>query len=226
MGTAGVAPDRHDGREAARRLLADDVDVTVGDDVRGVLASVGAGDLDAAVVPFEDSEDGTCVPTVDTMVFDVADLVVTAEVDLDRDGRTTRWVRVARAADTGPVGADGPVQSLFFAVPHLNRPGVLAEMVAAFSSRGINVGRFEPRPLQAGLGMYGFLLEVDGHPGQPWVAEALADLLAATSAVVHLGTLATGERAWSTVSGRGPAGRRLRDRGDLAVLVSAWTSPS
>lgn len=219
-----MAPDRPDAREAAARLLGPDVEVTVRGDVRDLLAAVAAGDVQVAVVPFEDSHDGTHVPTIDPLVFDVADLVVAAEVDLTHGERTTRWVRIVRLDDAPVPSSDRPVQTLLFAVPHLNRPGVLAEMLAAFSSRGINVGRFEPRPLHAGLGMYGFLLEVDGHPGQPWVAEALADLLAATSTLVHLGSLATGDRAWSAVSGRQPAGRALRDRDDLAALVTRWES--
>lgn len=225
MTTACLAPATADARDAADQLLGAEaaVGATAFATAREALEHVAAGDASAAVVAFEDSHDGTDVATLDALVFDVADLVVTAEVDVVRDGRTTRWVVVRPTSDAPRPPDDVPVQTLFFVVPHLNRPGVLTEMLAAFSSRGINVGRFDPRPLHGSLGMYGFLLEVDGQPGQPWFAEAVADLLAATSTVTHLGTLATGERAWSAVSGRMPAGPAMQDRDDLARLVTRWT---
>lgn len=220
-----MAPATDDARDAVSRLLGSEAaaGATALPTAREALRRVAAGDAAAAVVAFDDSHDGTDVATLDALVFEVQDLVVTAEADVVRDGRTTRWVVVQRVADAVRPPDDVPVQTLFFAVPQLNRPGVLTEMLAAFSSRGINVGRFEPRPLHGSLGMYGFLLEIDGHPGQAWFAEAVADLLAATSVVTHLGTLATGERAWSTVSGRMPTGAALRDRDDLAALVTRWT---
>jgi len=223
--TACMAPATDDARDAASRLLgaAAAAAATPVPTAREALRRVAAGDATAAVVAFEDSHDGTDVATLDALVFDVADLVVTAETDVVHDGRTTRWVVVRPVDDASRPPDDVPVQTLFFVVPQLNRPGVLTEMLAAFSSRGINVGRFEPRPLHGSLGMYGFLLEVDGHPGQPWFAAAVADLLAATSALTHLGTLATGERVWSAVSGRMPAGPTLQDRDDLAALVVRWT---
>lgn len=224
MTTACLAPATDDARDAVERLLGADAaaGATSLATAREALQRVASGEAAAAVVAFDDSHAGTDVATLDALVFDVADLVVTAETDVVHDGRTTRWVVVRPVADAPRPPDDVPVQTLFFVVPHLNRPGVLTEMLAAFSSRGINVGRFEPRPLHGSLGMYGFLLEVDGHPGQPWFAEAVADLLAATSVVTHLGTLATGERAWSAVSGRMPAGPTLMDRDDLAALVARW----
>lgn len=191
------------------------------------LRTVADGVHARAVVPFEDSRDGTVAATLDPLVFDLAGLAVVAEVDRVDDAdvpRTVRWVVVMPAVDAPRPTADVRVQTLLFAVPHLNRPGALTEMLAAFSSRGLNVGRFEPRPLHAALGMYGFLLEVEGHPGDPWFAEALADLLAATSTLTHLGSFPAGERAWSAVTGRTPAGPGLRDRDDLASLVDRWTA--
>ncbi len=223
------APDTDDGAAAATALLgvaaAGDAVALPGPDV--ALHAVADGTHERAVLAFEDSHDGTDAATLDTLVFGVAGLAVTAEVDLQRglgDGevRTTRWVEVRRGDRAPDPPTDVRLQTLLFAVPHLNRPGALSEILAAFSSRGINVGRFEPRPLHAALGMYGFLLEVEGTPGDPWLAEALADLLAATSTVTHLGTFPAGERTWSTVSGRSPAGHGLRDRDDLAALVAAW----
>lgn len=227
MTTACIAPPTDAARSAAAALLGVDVagQAALMPDPGAALAAVGDGTCDVAVVPWEDSHEGSATVTVDALVFAVPDLVVCAETDLVRGDRTTRWVAV-RGIDAAPrPSVDTRVQTLVFAVPHLNRPGALTEILAAFSSRGINVARFEPRPLHAGLGMYGFLLEVEGHPGEPWLADALADLLSAAAAVRHLGTWEAGGRGWSPVTGREPAGTILRERADLDDLFMAWTGP-
>lgn len=181
-----------------------------------VLAAVDAGTVGLGVVPLEDSHDGLRAETVDGLAFDTVDVVVVAEVDLVRDGVTTRWVAVATEPATG---VDDP-QTLLFVVPRLNRPGTLLEMLAAFSSRGLNLTRFATRPLHGALGMYGFLLEVEGSPVDEWVADALADVLGASSHLKFLGTFAAGERWWSEVTGLQPAGSDLRTLDDLDALAA------
>ena len=187
--------------------------------IAGVLAAVDAGAVDLGIVPLEDSHDGLCAETVDGLAFETAEVVVVGEVDLTRGGVTTRWVAVAT---TPAIDVDDP-QTLLFAVPRLNRPGTLLEMLAAFSSRGLNLTRFATRPLHGALGMYGFLLEVEGSPVDEWVADALADVLAAASHVKFLGTFAAGERSWSEVTGLQPAGPALRTMADLDVLAARLT---
>ncbi|MBY5162354.1 hypothetical protein [Salsipaludibacter albus] len=225
MTTACVAPPSDAARSAAALVLGEGVarGAALMPDADTALRAVAAGTCEVAVVPWEDSHAGTATDTVDALVFTPGDLVVCAEVDRVEDGRTTRWVAVRAADDAARPAVGDRVQTLLFAVPHLNRPGSLTEMLAAFSSRGINVTRFEPRPLHAALGMYGFLLEVEGHPADPWLADALADLLTASSVVTHLGTWEAGTRAWSAVTGRAPEGPVVRDRADVVALGERWS---
>lgn len=208
-------PAREPLGERARVALCGDRDELALESVAAVLAAVDDGRAHAGVVPLEDSVAGLRADTVDALVFDSEHLLVTGEVDLDDDGVTTRWVSVGRE----PVVTPADPQTLLFVVPALNRPGTLLEVLAAFSSRGLNLTRVGTRPLHGALGMYGFLLEVEGSPLDAWVADALADLLAAASHVKFLGTFGAGERTWSAVTGQRPAGDDLQTVEDLDALV-------
>lgn len=188
------------------------------DDVAARTAGPGANRV-LGVVPLEDSHVGLCAATVDGLAFDTESVVVVDEVDIvgdDAHEPTTRWVAVA----TTPVSDPTDPQTLLFAIPQLNRPGTLLEMLAAFSSRGLNLTRLGTRPLHGDIGMYGFLMEVEGSPVDAWVADALADVMGASSHLKFLGTFPAGERMWSQVTGRLPAGRNLRTLEDLDTLVS------
>jgi len=208
-----------DGARAAARLgarVATVVRHRPATDVATVLAAVDSGQVDLGVVPLEDSHDGLSVATVDGLAFDTSDVVVVDECDLDHGDATTRWITVG----TQPARDVADPQTLLFVIPQLNRPGTLLEMLAAFSSRGLNLTRFGTRPLHGAIGMYGFLLEVEGSPLDVWLADALADVLSASSHLKYLGTFPAGERTWSQVSGRLPAGVDLRTLEDLDALAA------
>lgn len=198
------------GRVAAAQLYPDA-------DLREAAAPVAAmrlaeaGEVAVAVVPFEDTRAGVATEVVDHLVFGAADLVVVGEtdvvVDSGSDGPET--VRRFLAVSTEPASDVSRPQTLLFVVPGFNRPGTLSELLAAFSSRGINLTTLQSRPLGAALGMYGFLIEFEGSPADRLVRGALADMLAATQAAKYLGTFDEGERRWGQVRGRDLAGRPL-----------------
>lgn len=216
-------PDGPVGLEAARLLAPPDVLPEPRPTVAEVLAAVDAAAVDhdtLGVVPLESSHTGPDPDTVDGLVFATRDVVVVAETDLvtvETGGGevTMRWVTVGTRP---PMHVVDP-QTLLFVIPQLNRPGTLLELLAAFSSRGCNLTRFATRPLRGGLGMYGFLLEVEGSPADAWMQDALADVLGASSHLKFLGTFAAGQRAWSPVTGVTPAGRDLRTLSDLSDLA-------
>lgn len=214
--------DADDGlaRRAAERLFPG-VELAAAPSARGLLDAVEAGDLDAGVVPYEDSVAGSHAEVVDHLLFRSERLLVQAEADLTVPDTsppvTRRYVRVG----TEPVAVGTAAQTLVFVVPGFNRPGTLLELLAAFSSRGINLAKIESRPLAGHLGMYGFLLEFEGAPGEPHVREALGDVLHASSAVKYLGTFSAAEREWGEVTGRDIPGPLLRTVADLDRLVTA-----
>lgn len=54
-----------------------------------------------------------------------------------------------------------------------DRPGLLRDLLAEFADRGINLTRIESRPARQGLGEYLFLIDLEGHPEDLPVREAL-----------------------------------------------------
>lgn len=88
----------------------------------------------------------------------------------DSDLNKTRFVVLAKES-APPTGADKT--SLAFAVAH-DRPGTLVSVLHEFADRGINLTKIESRPSGGELGVYTFLIDVEGHRGDPLVAQALA----------------------------------------------------
>lgn len=88
------------------------------------------------------------------------------------DSRTnkTRFVAVGRES-APPSGRDKT--SLAFAVAH-DRPGTLVSVLHEFADRSISLTKIESRPSGAELGIYIFLIDIEGHSEDPQVAQALA----------------------------------------------------
>jgi prephenate dehydratase len=82
----------------------------------------------------------------------------------------TRFVAVARQG-AAPTGRDKT--SLAFAVAH-DRPGTLVSVLHEFADRQINLTKIESRPSGEDLGVYVFLIDVEGHRDDPLIAQALA----------------------------------------------------
>lgn len=82
----------------------------------------------------------------------------------------TRFVVLGRE---GAVATGRDKTSVAFAVAH-DRPGTLVSVLHEFSDRGINLTKVESRPSGEELGIYIFLIDLDGHRDDPLVAQALA----------------------------------------------------
>lgn len=95
----------------------------------------------------------------------------------DRSGNVTRFVIVAQR-DAAPTGRDKT--SLAFKTAH-DRPGTLVEVLAELASRGVNLTKIESRPSRDALGIYVFLLDLEGHREDPPVAEAIERVREKTS---------------------------------------------
>ncbi len=87
----------------------------------------------------------------------------------DAPNNKTRFVVVA-PTDAAPTGHDKT--SIAFTVAH-DRPGTLIEVLQVFSDRSINLTKIESRPSREELGIYIFLVDLEGHRSDPPVAEAL-----------------------------------------------------
>ncbi len=57
-----------------------------------------------------------------------------------------------------------------------NRPGAMHDMLVPLKTHGVSMTRLESRPARTGQWEYYFYIDLDGHPSQPHVAAALAEL--------------------------------------------------
>jgi chorismate mutase/prephenate dehydratase len=64
--------------------------------------------------------------------------------------------------------------SLVVSVP--NRPGAMHDLLVPLKKHGVSMTRLESRPARTGQWDYYFYIDLDGHPSQPNVADALAEL--------------------------------------------------
>lgn len=87
----------------------------------------------------------------------------------DNAHNKTRFV-VLSPSDAAPTSHDKT--SIAFTVAH-DRPGTLVDVLHEFSDRGINLTKIESRPSREELGIYVFLVDLEGHRTEPVVAEAL-----------------------------------------------------
>ena len=88
----------------------------------------------------------------------------------DGDLNKTRFVVLAKES-AAHSGADKT--SIAFAVAH-DRPGTLVSVLHEFADRSINLTKIESRPSGGELGVYIFLVDVEGHRDDLLVAQALA----------------------------------------------------
>ncbi len=76
--------------------------------------------------------------------------------------------------------------SLIVSVP--NRPGAVHDLLVPLKQHGVSMTRFESRPARSGQWEYYFYLDIQGHPSQPHVGQALKDLQGLCAFYKVLGT--------------------------------------
>ncbi|MFM9916208.1 MAG: prephenate dehydratase [Rhizobacter sp.] len=69
-----------------------------------------------------------------------------------------------------------------------NRPGAVYDMLMPLKTHGVSMSRFESRPARSGQWEYYFYIDVQGHPSQPEVAQALKELRGVCAFFKLLGT--------------------------------------
>jgi len=73
-----------------------------------------------------------------------------------------------------PAATGNDCTSLVVAVP--NRAGSLYDLLAPLKKHGVSMSRLESRPVKSGQWEYYFYIDITGHPADPPVARALAEL--------------------------------------------------
>jgi prephenate dehydratase len=104
----------------------------------------------------------------------------------DREGAITRFVVVRRPGPPPPrTGSDRTSLAVFLVDDH---PGALAEILAEFAVRGVNLTRVESRPTGDALGRYYFSIDCEGHVDDARVGEAMMGLRRVCGDVRFLGS--------------------------------------
>ena len=91
---------------------------------------------------------------------------------IEDDPRNRTRFLVLGSQDSGPSGSD---RTSLVMTTH-NRPGSLHELIASFSTHGVNMTRLESRPARTGQWEYYFYVDIEGHQQDPKPAKALAEL--------------------------------------------------
>lgn len=130
----------------------------------------------------------------------VAPLGIESELDIevlagpigDNPNAVTRFVLVSSSlAIPERTGADKT--SVIVELP-AEAPGSLVEMLEQFSTRGVNLGLLESRPIGDSMGRYRFVIDLDGHIHDERVADALLGLKRFSPNVQFLGSYPRADR--------------------------------
>src|SRR5207245_792462 len=91
---------------------------------------------------------------------------------IEDDAKNRTRFLVLGSHDAGPSGRD---RTSLVMTTH-NKPGSLHDLIASFSTYGVNMTRLESRPARTGQWEYYFYVDIEGHQEDPKVAQALAEL--------------------------------------------------
>ena len=103
----------------------------------------------------------------------------------DEDHNTTRFVVLSRDLVEAPPGNGPVVTSFIFNVRNL--PAALYKALGGFATNGVNMTKLESYMVGGHFTATQFLAEVDGHPDDPGVRNALEELAFFTTEVKVLG---------------------------------------
>lgn len=115
-------------------------------------------------------------------------LHITAPAIQDDPNNRTRFVIVTHP-DRHPAPRASGHDCTSLVVSVTNRPGAVHDMLVPLKQHGVSMSRFESRPARtADQWAYYFYIDLQGHPDQPEVAQALRDLRGVCDYYKLLGT--------------------------------------
>ena len=98
-----------------------------------------------------------------------------AEAIQDDPNNRTRFVIVA-LPQQHPVPKASGHDCTSLVVSVTNKPGAVHDLLVPLKQHGVSMSRFESRPARSGQWEYYFYIDIEGHPDEPRVATALAEL--------------------------------------------------
>ncbi len=157
---------------------------------RGVIRELGltpvvAGDTAGAAREVAESGDLTMAAISPPLAADIYGLEVLREEVEDEDHNTTRFVVLSRDLVEAAPGNGPVVTSFIFNVRNL--PAALYKALCGFATNGVNMTKLESYMVGGQFTATQFLAEVDGHPDDPPVRNAMEELAFFTTEVKVLG---------------------------------------
>lgn len=93
----------------------------------------------------------------------------------DRANNQTRFIVVApKPAAYDP---EKSYKTTILIIESVDRPGMLSDILAAFSSRKINLVSIMSRPTKEMMGRYHFFIDFEGYSEEPRIREALSEIM-------------------------------------------------
>lgn len=157
---------------------------------RGVIRELGlrpvvAGDTAGAAREVAEAGDPTQAAIAPPLAAEIYGLEVVRDEVEDEDHNTTRFVVLSRQARVPERGSAPMVTSFIFNVRNL--PAALYKALGGFATNGVNMTKLESYMVGGHFTATQFLAEVDGHPDDPGVRNALEELAFFTTEVRVLG---------------------------------------
>jgi prephenate dehydratase len=150
------------------------------------LRAVVAGDTAGAAREVAEAGDPSRAALAPALAAEVYGLDILARDVEDESHNTTRFVVFspepeAVAAESGPI-----VTSFVFRVRNI--PAALYKALGGFATNGVNMSKLESYMVEGQFSATQFYAEVDGHPEDPGLARALAELAYFSREVRVIGT--------------------------------------
>jgi prephenate dehydratase len=123
------------------------------------------------VALWNNPEDCAVASSLAAELFDLQ--ILRANVE-DAAHNTTRFYVARRTAEDYPAGTEGLVTTFMFRVR--NVPAALYKALGGFATNGVNMTKLESYMLNGQFSATQFLCDVDGHPEQPALRNALEEL--------------------------------------------------
>ena len=149
------------------------------------LTTVISGDTAGAAREIADAADPTQAAISPPLAAEIYGLDVLATDIEDEDHNTTRFVVLSRDAKAAPAGNGPVVTSFIFNVRNL--PAALYKALGGFATNGVNMTKLESYMVGGEFTATQFLAEVDGHPDDTPLKNALEELAFFTTDVTILG---------------------------------------
>ena len=149
------------------------------------LKPVISGDTAGAAREVSEYADPTQAAISPPLAAEIYGLQILAEDVEDEDHNTTRFVVLSRELVQAPAGNGPVVTSFIFNVRNL--PAALYKALGGFATNGVNMTKLESYMVGGEFTATQFLAEVDGHPDDVGVKNALEELAFFTTDVKVLG---------------------------------------